>query len=96
MNENKPESEDFLLRACYWASCFHRFQKRKDGKTPYINHPVEVAWILSSEGRIQDREILAAALLHSSAKAGCWSVRSIQRKDRDNRSTRAMDVRQRL
>ena len=64
MNEVKADPEDLLLKACYRAACFHRFQKRKDGKTPYINHPVEVAWILSAEGKICDKDILAAALLH--------------------------------
>ena len=64
MNEVKTELQDFVLKACYSAACFHGFQKRKDGKTPYINHPLEVAWILSGEGEIRDREILAAAVLH--------------------------------
>ncbi len=64
MNEVKIESPDIVLKACYTAACYHGFQKRKDGKTPYINHPVEVAWILSGEGGVRDKDILAAALLH--------------------------------
>lgn len=64
MNKNKSESGDLVLKAAYRAACFHAFQKRKDGKTPYINHPLEVAWLLSGEGQIRDEDILAAALLH--------------------------------
>ena len=62
--EVKTEPQDIVLKACYSAACFHAFQKRKDGKTPYINHPVEVAWILSGEGGVRDKDILSAALLH--------------------------------
>lgn len=64
MNKNKEESEDLILKAGYRAACLHSFQKRKDGKTPYINHPLEVAWLLSEVGKIRDQDILAAALLH--------------------------------
>ena len=33
-------------------------------KEAYINHPVGVAFILSSEGNIDDVEVLMAAVLH--------------------------------
>jgi guanosine-3',5'-bis(diphosphate) 3'-pyrophosphohydrolase len=41
----------------------HRFQLRKDGKTPFINHPLELYEILL-DNEILDEEILSAALLH--------------------------------
>ncbi|CAF4491637.1 unnamed protein product, partial [Rotaria magnacalcarata] len=38
---------------------------RKDpDQTPYINHPIGVAHILSNEAGVNDFDILAAALLH--------------------------------
>ena len=64
MNKSDAGNGDCLLKAAYEAARFHGQQKRKDGKTPYINHPLEVAWILSSKGQIRDQDILAAALLH--------------------------------
>lgn len=56
----------FLLRAIKFAADKHRFQKRKDKATPYINHPVEVMETLAGVGKVEDVEILAAAVLHDS------------------------------
>lgn len=48
-----------------FAAIKHRNQKRKDPQgTPYINHPIGVAYILTSEGGITDLDVLMAALLH--------------------------------
>lgn len=55
----------FLLRAADFAARKHRDQRRKDPEaSPYINHPIAVARLLSEVGGIADAEILAAALLH--------------------------------
>ena len=54
-----------ILKAAQFAAHKHRYQKRKDkNKTPYINHPLEVARVLNEEGGVADLGILAAALLH--------------------------------
>jgi len=54
-----------ILKAAQFAAHKHRYQKRKDkNKTPYINHPLEVARVLNEEGSVADPEILVAALLH--------------------------------
>lgn len=53
-----------LMRATAFAAQKHREQKRKDGSTPYINHPVAVADILARVAGVTDVEVLAAALLH--------------------------------
>ncbi len=60
-----------LLRAAHFAADHHRNQRRKglpntDGgkRTPYINHPVAVAELLSRIGGVTDVAILCAALLH--------------------------------
>lgn len=56
---------DRFMKALQFAAYKHRSQKRKDPQnTPYINHPIGVAYILSNEASIQDYDILAAALLH--------------------------------
>ena len=54
-----------ILRTVHFAAEKHSQQKRKDkDKSPYINHPIAVAQALSSIGKINDPEIIVAALLH--------------------------------
>jgi guanosine-3',5'-bis(diphosphate) 3'-pyrophosphohydrolase len=54
-----------ILEAAYFAAKKHTNQRRKNIEdTPYINHPVEVAFLLASVGGISDEDILSAALLH--------------------------------
>ncbi|AWP01123.1 putative guanosine-3'-5'-bis(diphosphate) 3'-pyrophosphohydrolase MESH1 [Scophthalmus maximus] len=58
-----------LLETVNFAAEKHRNQRRKDAdKTPYINHPIGVARILSHEGGITDIEVLQAALLHDTVE----------------------------
>lgn len=54
-----------LLQAISFAAKKHSSQKRKgsDGE-PYINHPVEVTNLLANIGKIQDINVLIAAVLH--------------------------------
>ena len=54
-----------LLKALSFAAHKHRDQLRKDAEaSPYINHPIALAQVLTGEGGITDIEVLAAALLH--------------------------------
>jgi guanosine-3',5'-bis(diphosphate) 3'-pyrophosphohydrolase len=54
-----------ILKAAFFAAQKHRVQTRKgEGSLPYINHPLQVALILSETGGINDPEVIAAALLH--------------------------------
>ena len=54
-----------LLRALSFAAEKHRHQRRKDkDASPYINHPIALASVLSHEGGVTDTHILCAALLH--------------------------------
>ena len=55
---------NLILKATEFSALKHQNQKRKDGKTPYVIHPISVAMILSEIGVIEDKEILSAALLH--------------------------------
>uniref|UniRef100_A0A8C4HQG8 Guanosine-3',5'-bis(diphosphate) 3'-pyrophosphohydrolase MESH1 n=1 Tax=Dicentrarchus labrax TaxID=13489 RepID=A0A8C4HQG8_DICLA len=58
-----------LLETVHFAAEKHRSQRRKDvEQTPYINHPVGVARILSHEGGVTDIEVLQAALLHDTVE----------------------------
>ncbi len=54
-----------VLRAAEFAADKHREQKRK-GKTgrPYIGQCIEVASMIAEIGKVDDADILAAALLH--------------------------------
>lgn len=43
----------------------HRNQRRKDIEaSPYINHPIALAQILTNEAGIEDEKVLVAAILH--------------------------------
>ena len=54
-----------ILKAAKFASDKHKGQFRKGNlNTPYINHPIKVAYVLEKVGGISDPEIIAAALLH--------------------------------
>ena len=54
-----------ILKAADFAARKHRFQKRKDADaSPYINHPIAVAMLLSDVGGVSDEDVIAAALLH--------------------------------
>jgi GTP diphosphokinase / guanosine-3',5'-bis(diphosphate) 3'-diphosphatase len=53
-----------LMKAVDFAARKHQHQRRKgEDKLPYINHPIEVANLISSHG-ITDINVLIPALLH--------------------------------
>lgn len=58
-----PFDGDLLRRAYRFARAAHGTQRRRHG-TPYIEHPVEVAWLAHERFEVTDGEVLAAALLH--------------------------------
>ncbi len=55
---------DLLARADAFAARKHRNQFRRDGITPYVEHPRAVMRIVRDELGVADPEVLAAALLH--------------------------------
>ncbi len=58
-----------IFEALEFASHKHRDQRRKDADaSPYINHPLALAHILSREGKISDSIVLCAALLHDTVE----------------------------
>src|SRR3982750_482468 len=59
-----PTHMETVLQAAAFAAEKHRNQRRKDEEaSPYINHPIQLAYILV-QADIEDPKILAAALLH--------------------------------
>lgn len=55
---------DYVRRAAHFAAGKHKGQYRKDGRTPYISHPVRAANILAREGGVDDPELIAATFFH--------------------------------
>lgn len=54
-----------FTRAVAFAAEKHRNQRRKDADaSPYINHPIALANVLSNEGAVVDATVLCAAVLH--------------------------------
>ncbi|MDQ3180781.1 MAG: HD domain-containing protein, partial [Acidobacteriota bacterium] len=54
-----------FIQAASFAAKKHSTQKRKGaGEEPYINHPLEVANLLANVGKVEDYDILIAAILH--------------------------------
>jgi guanosine-3',5'-bis(diphosphate) 3'-pyrophosphohydrolase len=61
----KPTESALLIDALAFAALKHRDQRRKDPEaSPYINHPIALARVLSVEAGLDDAELLAAAILH--------------------------------
>lgn len=63
------ENTGQLFEAIRFAAEKHRNQRRKDGeKSPYINHPIEVAQLLWKVGGVRDTDVLLAAVLHDTVE----------------------------
>jgi GTP diphosphokinase / guanosine-3',5'-bis(diphosphate) 3'-diphosphatase len=61
----KPKESQLLIDALAFAALKHRDQRRKDPEaSPYINHPIGLARVLSVEAGLHDAKLLAAAVLH--------------------------------
>jgi guanosine-3',5'-bis(diphosphate) 3'-pyrophosphohydrolase len=61
----KVDRTRLLVDAVAFAAYKHRRQRRKDAEaSPYINHPIALARVLSVEGGVSDTNLLAAAVLH--------------------------------
>ena len=58
-----------LLAAVSFAATKHSKQRRKDVEaSPYINHPLQLAHVLATEGGVSDVETLMAAVLHDTVE----------------------------
>jgi GTP diphosphokinase / guanosine-3',5'-bis(diphosphate) 3'-diphosphatase len=62
---NFDDNTGILLTAIRFSADRHRPQRRKDAlKSPYINHPIEVAELLWRVGGVRDVAVILAAILH--------------------------------
>ena len=69
-----------LIRAAQFAASRHSTQRRKDkARSPFINHPLAVAAILSVEAGIADLATLQAALLHDTVEDTDTSLAELSR-----------------
>ncbi|MGH8252017.1 MAG: HD domain-containing protein [Steroidobacteraceae bacterium] len=69
MPDSPSDEVALVIRAASFAAYKHRNHRRKNAEaTPYINHPLAVAQVLSVEGAVHDAVILAAALLHDTVE----------------------------
>lgn len=70
-----------LLQAAQFAARHHRAQKRKGAAgEPYINHPIAVAELIASVGRVTDSLTLVAALLHDTVEDTSATPADIERQ----------------
>lgn len=61
----KAAQSQLLIDALAFAALKHRDQRRKDPEaSPYINHPIGLARVLTVEAGLVDAKVLAAAVLH--------------------------------
>ena len=66
-----------ILKALEFAADRHRTQLRKGvERTPYINHPIQVASLLANDAGETDPVLLAAAILHDVVEDTVDSVRA--------------------
>jgi len=65
---NKTFDPILYTKCIDFAAQKHRDQRRKDAeKTPYINHPIGVAYLLT-EANVIDQNVLMAAILHDTVE----------------------------
>lgn len=62
--EKRAAGGHLWQEASHVAQRAHRFQVRKDGRTPYASHVARVALTLAAVFECTDEVVLAAALLH--------------------------------
>lgn len=70
-----------FIAAANFAALKHSTQRRKDAAaTPYINHPIGVAHLLTSIGGIHDVAVLQAAVLHDTLEDTDTSIDELVRE----------------
>lgn len=71
---------DRIFVALQFAARKHKAQRRKGGThIPYINHPIDVATLLATIGKVTDADILSAAVLHDTVEDTDTTAEEIER-----------------
>jgi len=69
-----------LIFCVDFAAKKHATQRRKDPEeTPYINHPVGVAKSIADEGKVEDINVLKAAILHDTVEDTDTTIEEIEK-----------------
>src|ERR1041384_5861474 len=67
--EFKQEDISLLLKAVKFSAEKHKAQRRKGAeRSPYINHPIDVAEMLWSIGGVREIQVIVAAILHDTVE----------------------------
>lgn len=70
-----------ISQAIDFAAEKHRFQTRKNKeKTPYISHPIGVAYHLMEVGNVRDRAVVIGALLHDTLEDTQTTFEELQKR----------------
>lgn len=70
---------DLVKKATEYAAEQHLGQTRKDeANTPYINHPIALANLLTNYAGINDTDVIVAALLHDTVEDTSTTVEEIE------------------
>ena len=81
MQQSDMRVAEALLKALGFAAHRHRDERRKGSEaSPYINHPIEVAETLARVGRVDDLEVLQAAVLHDTLEDTQTSPEDLEQK----------------
>lgn len=68
-----------IKKATEFATEYHYGQSRKDAaNTPYINHPIDLAKLLTDYAGITDTNVIVAALLHDTVEDTSATVEDIE------------------
>lgn len=82
------------ILAAFFAADKHQDQRRKDRHaSPYINHPLAVAYVLTNEVTgVHDEDVIAAALLHDTVEDTKTALLEISARFGDNVMRMVMEV----
>jgi len=75
-----PAELGLIVKALSFAAHKHRDQRRNNADaSPYINHPIALADVLTNEADIRDGAIICAALLHDTIEDTDTSFAELER-----------------
>ncbi|XP_015124527.1 guanosine-3',5'-bis(diphosphate) 3'-pyrophosphohydrolase MESH1 [Diachasma alloeum] len=78
---SKGQLLSLVLKCSDFAAKKHKRQKRMDKEgTPYINHPLGVANILTEEGDVHDPVVILSAILHDTVEDTETTFEEIERE----------------
>jgi len=69
-----------VVKAANFAALKHINQRRKGNESPYINHPLAVAYNIFNIGKVADADTLIAAILHDTVEDTNTTLEEIERE----------------